>query len=231
MNAPILTLVPALPLPARREELLLRPVVLVIEASISVPYRVMLECRRPPVKHAKRKKIQSHDLLAWVPTPPHPVAPYAPRKVRPGARPKSMGAALPLSDIERETLLRDEKHLRSLGVLQARPRVLGECIDEPGPCGWVSCRAHLYLEVNEDTGAIKLNFPDKEPDELAETCAFRVARRGGLSLEEVGKLTNLMGERVSQIEDSGRGKLREALTMRPRDERWDEDSSEGGSDA
>ncbi len=206
MNAPILTLVPDLPPPARREELLLRPVVLVIEAGISVPYRVMLECRRPPVKRPKRKKLESHDLLAWTPTVRHD---YAPRRLRPGARPKSLGAPTPLDDIERQTLRKDEREFRRLGIV--RPVVLGDCIDEPGPCPFVSCRHHLFLEVNEDTGAIKLNFPDKEPHELAETCSLRVARRGGLSLEEVGKIVNLMGERVSQIEDSGKEKVRAAI--------------------
>lgn len=70
---------------------------------------------------------------------------------------------------------------------------------------------NLYLEVDDLTGAIKLNFPDKQIDELAETCALRVAGRGGHSLEQVGKLTNLTQERVSQIEEGGVAKFKRRL--------------------
>jgi hypothetical protein len=133
---------------------------------------------------------------------------WSPRKLRPGARPRSLGLK-PLTSAERRQLHQDERVLRRWGVLGSRPTVLGDCEPEPGPCPHVSCRANLYLEVDEDTGAVKLNFPDKEVWELAETCAFKVvARRGALSLEEVGKLLNLTQERVSQIEEGGTDRLK-----------------------
>ena len=42
---------------------------------------------------------------------------------------------------------------------------------------FVSCKHHLYLDVNPATGSIKLNFPDKEIWELEHTCALDVAER------------------------------------------------------
>lgn len=81
-----------------------------------------------------------------------------------------------------------------------RPRTRGDCIDMPRPCPFVGCAHHLYLDVNED-GAIKLNFPNKEPWELTETCALDVADRGGETLIEVGRMLNVSRERIRQIEE------------------------------
>jgi DNA-directed RNA polymerase sigma subunit (sigma70/sigma32) len=39
-----------------------------------------------------------------------------------------------------------------------------------------------------------------EVHELEETCALDVADRGGITLEEVGRLLNLTRERVRQLE-------------------------------
>ena len=73
---------------------------------------------------------------------------------------------------------------------------------------FVSCKHHLYLDVNPETGSIKVNFPDKEIWELAETCALDVADRGGITLEEVGNIMNLTRERIRQVESRGLVKLR-----------------------
>lgn len=81
-----------------------------------------------------------------------------------------------------------------------RPATRGECHQSPGPCPFVSCKWHLYLEVNEATGAIKFNFPDKDVDELEQTCALDVADRGPHHREAVGALINATRERVRQIE-------------------------------
>jgi hypothetical protein len=72
----------------------------------------------------------------------------------------------------------------------------------------VSCKHHLYLDVDPDTGSIKLNLPHLAPDELEETCALDVAERGGVTLEEVGAILNLTRERVRQIECRGAAKCR-----------------------
>lgn len=94
-----------------------------------------------------------------------------------------------------------------------RPRTWGECQSQgwgtARPCPFVSCKHHLYLDVRTETGSIKINFPDLEPDELAETCALAVAEKhpDGLTLEEVGSLTNVTRERVRQSEAVCKAKL------------------------
>lgn len=95
-----------------------------------------------------------------------------------------------------------------LGLLgDARPKSRGDCADGPRPCPWVSCKFHLYLDVNPETGSIKLNFPDLEVWEMADTCALDVADRGGITLEEVGEILNLTRERIRQVEVLGLSKL------------------------
>jgi hypothetical protein len=90
-----------------------------------------------------------------------------------------------------------------------RPRHRGDCMSMQRPCPFVSCEHHLYLDVNPQSGAIKLNFPHLEVWQMAETCALDVADRGGITLEEVGAILNLTRERIRQVEVRGLGKLRE----------------------
>jgi hypothetical protein len=85
----------------------------------------------------------------------------------------------------------------------ARPKTRGDCKDGVRPCPWISCSAHLYLDVNPATGTIKLNFPDRELDELRATCALDVADEGIHTLEQVGEFMNLTRERVRQVEVRG----------------------------
>lgn len=84
-----------------------------------------------------------------------------------------------------------------------RPTTRAEC-PESRPCPWVGCRYHLYLDVNPKTGALRLRFPDRDPLEMAESCALdvaeRSARQGGLTLKEVGRALNLTKERIRQIQ-------------------------------
>jgi hypothetical protein len=84
--------------------------------------------------------------------------------------------------------------------LAGRPRTRGDCCDGPRPCPWVACRHHLYIDVDPERGSIKLNFPDLEPDQLAESCSLDVAERGPQILEVVGAIMNLTRERARQIE-------------------------------
>jgi len=91
-----------------------------------------------------------------------------------------------------------------------RPMTRGACQHGPHaerPCPWVSCKHHLYLDVNDRTGSIKVNFPDLEVWELPETCALDIADRGGITLEEVGEIMNLTRERIRQLETRGLAKL------------------------
>ena len=96
-----------------------------------------------------------------------------------------------------------------------RPQTRADCVNGPRPCLFVSCKHNLYLDVNPETGSIKLNFPDKEIWELEHTCALDVAEKGGITLEEVGEIMNLTRERIRQVETRGLLKLREATEAEP----------------
>jgi len=108
-------------------------------------------------------------------------------------------------------LTREEKRLAQLIVYPGdidRPMSRAECQSMPRPCPFVSCAHHLYLDVNPESGAIKLNFPHLEVWEMAETCSLDVADRGGITLEEVGAILNLTRERIRQVEVRGLHKIR-----------------------
>jgi hypothetical protein len=108
-------------------------------------------------------------------------------------------------------LTRDEKRLAQELVYPEdveRPRTREDCLKMPRPCPFVSCEHHLYLDVNPDSGAIKLNFPHLEVWEMAETCSLDVADRGGITLEDVGAILNLTRERIRQVEVRGLVKIR-----------------------
>lgn len=115
--------------------------------------------------------------------------------------------------IARKQMMRERRRMIAQGnipeiVEYERPHHRADCRDDPRPCLYVSCRYHLYLDVNPVTGSIKLNFPDKEVWELEQTCALDVAERGGITLEEVGDIMNLTRERIRQVEVSGLEKLK-----------------------
>jgi hypothetical protein len=133
--------------------------------------------------------------------------PEVSRKVRRRARrtrPRSKTIAM-------KRLTREELRIGALlnpPVDLPRPVTRAECHQDARPCPWVACKHHLYLDVNPDTGSIKINFPDLEPWELSETCALDIAERGGITLEEVGEIMNLTRERIRQVEVRGLVKLK-----------------------
>src|SRR6266550_3081919 len=100
-------------------------------------------------------------------------------------------------------------------IQKMKPKTRADCVSGPRPCLFVSCKYNLYLDVNPETGSIKLNFPDKEIGELAYTCALDVAEKGGITLEEVGEIMNLTRERIRQVETRGLLKVREATEAPP----------------
>jgi hypothetical protein len=136
-------------------------------------------------------------------------APKVSRKVRRRSRrtrPRSKTIAM-------KRLTREELRIGALlnpPVDEPRPRTRHECENEIRPCPWVACKHHLYLDVNPETGSIKINFPDLEPWEMKDTCALDVAERGGITLEEVGEIMNLTRERIRQVEVRGLLKLKMA---------------------
>ena len=115
--------------------------------------------------------------------------------------------------LSRKQIAREHRKMRSKGELLRivdswHPKTRADCYKMPRPCLFVSCRHHLYLDVNAETGSIKLNFPDKEIWEMGETCALDIAERGGVTLEEVGRIMNLTRERIRQLEIRGLKKLK-----------------------
>jgi hypothetical protein len=88
-----------------------------------------------------------------------------------------------------------------------RPKMRVDCASGPRPCPFVSCTHHLYLDVSSRTGAIKLNFPDLEVEDMKESCALDISDRGGTTLEEVGAIMNLTRERIRQLEVKALAKL------------------------
>ena len=111
---------------------------------------------------------------------------------------KVRGRTIPIKKMSKELL-----KLGKIVYWQAhrRPSSWAECKEIGSRCPFVGCKYHLYLDVNESTGSIKLNFPDVEVWEMSETCTLNVAKRSGLTLEEVGALMNLTRERVRQVEE------------------------------
>jgi hypothetical protein len=106
----------------------------------------------------------------------------------------------------REALLAVERALELEAEIE-RPATREECREAPRPCPHVSCRHHLYLDVNPNTGTIKLNFPDLEVWELGVSCALDVADLGGTAIEQVSELLNVTRERIRQIETQALQKL------------------------
>ncbi len=100
------------------------------------------------------------------------------------------------------------KEILSPYKLVPRPKSRKDCASGIRPCPFVSCRHHLFLDVNPEKGSLKLNFPDLEVWEMPETCSLDVSDRGGMTLEEVGEILNLTRERIRQVEVRGLVKLK-----------------------
>lgn len=100
---------------------------------------------------------------------------------------------------------KEREHLRILaaGDLAAtadipRPVTRADCERAERPCPYVSCRYHLYLDV-QSNGDIKLNFPGQEPEEFAVSCVLDVADEGGAALDRCAGLLSVSMQRIQQI--------------------------------
>lgn len=215
------------------EQFILRPFYVYAEAATSLPVAARYWCRKPAAaRRSPMDAAPAADLWHWTPQPKRPRRTRkervrAPRKLQAGSGPRSVGLR-PLSDAERRQLIRDEWGLTEDGILQTRPPHQGDadCEDIPrtDACPWVGCPMHLYTDIGESSGALKINFPDKEPWELEETCAIRAARKALRSAPDdgdkmefrdavmdcgaVGKLMNLTRERIRQIEAGAKEKAK-----------------------
>ena len=97
------------------------------------------------------------------------------------------------------------------GAVAARPACRAECATIPRPCPFVSCRYHLFLDVNPRTGRIKFNFPGLEVGQIAVSCALDMAEAGPWTLEEIGGCLNVTRERARQLAEQALSKIRDGL--------------------
>jgi hypothetical protein len=102
-----------------------------------------------------------------------------------------------------------------------RPKTRGECLQMERPCCFVSCKYHLFLDVTQN-GSIRLNFPDREIEDMPETCALDVADQDGMTLEDVGELLNVTRERIRMIEVQALAKVFEQQALDAHSEHRDE---------
>lgn len=79
----------------------------------------------------------------------------------------------------------------------------GRCLTEDDPCPHSVCRHHLYNNAKESQVA--------RASLTRITCTLKLARRGGMNLEEVANLIGITRERVRQIELAGVTKMRKQL--------------------
>lgn len=104
------------------------------------------------------------------------------------------------------------EYLESRGVDTERPKKRSECPTQR-PCPFVSCRYHLYLDVNE-SGTIKFNFHGIEPWEMKESCVLDITDKEiPLTLNDVGEHMSLVRERVRQIELSALQKIEKEMDL------------------
>lgn len=81
-----------------------------------------------------------------------------------------------------------------------RPKKRGDCVDGLRPCPWVSCRFHNYLDIDEMSGSLKINYRGPV-EEMTHSCSLDVADNGPNRLVDVGAVMSLTRERVRQLEE------------------------------
>lgn len=142
----------------------------------------------------------------------HPIVPVSRLKRKVQHRRKSRSKTIAPKRLTKEE--QRQAALLSIDDID-RPQTRQECMSQVRPCPWVSCKYHLYLDVNRDTGSMKINFPHLNVWDMKNTCALDIADRGGTTLEEVGEILNLTRERIRQVEVRGLTRLR---TVTPAEE-------------
>ncbi len=100
----------------------------------------------------------------------------------PGERkPRVRGRTISIKRYATKTLrwetIEANKILAELDV--QRPKIRADCLEGGSnaerPCPFVSCKFHLFLDVSERSGAIKINFPGLEIWEMNETCVVETS--------------------------------------------------------
>lgn len=91
---------------------------------------------------------------------------------------------------------------------EGRPRTYEGCeavgLGTRVPCPFVSCKHHLYLDVDDRRGSYKISAPHREVVDLPHTCALA---EGDLTLDEIAARMGLTRERVRQIESRAIAKV------------------------
>lgn len=128
--------------------------------------------------------------------------PKAPKQPRVRARTESM-RRISKRELDAGRMAAPEADLAP--YYETRPKTRGDCLNGENaarPCPWLSCRQNTYLDVNEETGSVKFNFPDIAVEDLPfNNCALDHADAGGLTLEAIGALVNTTRERARQVID------------------------------
>jgi Sigma-70, region 4 len=124
--------------------------------------------------------------------------------------------------LSRAAMVRQLRDLERAGLKEdgniERPVTRADCKQGVRPCPFVGCKYHLYLDVASN-GSLKINFPQREPEDLEKSCALDIAEHGGITLDATGFAMNLTRERVRQVESRALLKLQDAATMLDRDRR------------
>lgn len=98
-------------------------------------------------------------------------------------------------DIEKSDMNAEESEI-------LRPKTRGDCKEGVRPCPWVSCRHHIYSEIDP-------NFTmDVDLNRLEETCILDIADSGSISLLEIADLMCAKREKIKQLEARGLRKLK-----------------------
>jgi hypothetical protein len=123
------------------------------------------------------------------------------------------GVTLSLRELKRMPNLEPEDDLtKSLRV--ERPQTRGDCLSGPRPCPWVSCRHHLYLDVNTNNGSLLLHYGGMDLEDVPHTCSLDVADDGGKTFEEVAQILHLSRERIRQLEARALRKVSQSEDVR-----------------
>ncbi len=167
---------------------------------------------RPPPALLAFSFVAAPDVKSWrcKSPPPRPArfdgGVYHSRSI--GRRP------MPLS--ERMATQQDVRALRSLGVHMGPPGTYGECPPPGERCGHVSCRHHLGLSVNPESGAVTITHPvpDVSPDRahlMAKLSPRDLEIKSmidqGLSNADIGTALGMKESTVKKVKCRTRSKL------------------------
>jgi addiction module HigA family antidote len=136
--------------------------------------------------------------------PPDSSEPVRPDSLRPLGKRRSLPRA-PLTLAERTEMDETLSELAAAGVDVDRARTFGEC--PPGPCGFLSCRHHLGIEVSR-AGTVKILSNLDDIESWPQTCSLRAAAEGPLGVPEIAAMLNISAAAVQHIEADGIARMR-----------------------